>query len=482
MSTNSLTLGKETTRDPANRWMPSHDDPSGLLVGVPLTATAILAVLLFIYPPLKLLDCSSSAAGEGRWLIAVFSIFFALVMVLTGIRWCTCFAMAYMAYRRNLQPRSPVPHHWPRISILVPAYNEGETIEGALESLLQNDYPRYEVIVVDDGSSDDTFALARKFEGRHGNCTVRVHSKPNGGKWSALNFAFQCSTGEFILCVDADSRLGPGSMYRLAVRLSDPRVDAVAGQVQVRNQANVLTRLQALEYLMSNGLMRMAQSLSGTVLIIPGPIGLFRRGVLEEVFTRYGLSEVSNKAGHVAGPFEGDTFAEDSDLSLTILSLGRRIVYEPEAISYTKAPVTTFRLLNQRYRWQRGNIQVLRKFVRRVRSNPEMLSLRLIAWIAMTYLVELSFLPVANIIGVVFFVMSISSGVASSGVASSLLGWFLAFMLLNVNAAFFFASFHRHTQKVLLVLPFYDLYHDLMLNSCLFIAVLDEIRGVGMRW
>ena len=279
-----------------------------------------------------------------------------------------------------------------------------------MESLLQDDYPCYEVIVVDDGSSDDTLARARKFEGKHGRCTVLVYSKPNGGKWSALNLAFQRSTGEFILCVDADSRLASGSLYRLAVRLSDPRVDAVAGQVQVRNQANVLTRLQALEYLMSNGLMRMAQSLSGqsfsgTVLIIPGPIGLFRRGVLEEVFTRFGLSEVSNKAGHVAGPFEGDTFAEDFDLSLTILCLGHRIVYEPGAISYTKAPVTTFRLLNQRYRWQRGNIQVLRKFVRRVRSSPEMLSLRLIAWIAMTYLVELSFLPIANIIGIVFFVM-----------------------------------------------------------------------------
>ena len=482
MSTNSLTLGKETTRDPANRWMPSQDDPSGLLVGVPLMATAILAVLLFIYPPLELLDCSFLAAAEGRWIFALLSIFFALVMVFTGIRWCACFAMAYMAYRRRRQPQSPIPHRWPRISILVPAYNEGETIEAALESLLQDDYPCYEVIVVDDGSSDDTLARARKFEGKHGRCTVLVYSKPNGGKWSTLNLAFQRSTGEFILCVDADSRLASGSLYRLAVRLSDPGVEAVAGQVQVRNQVNVLTRLQALEYLMGNGLMRMAQSFSGTVLIIPGPIGLFRRGVLEEVFTRYGSPEVPDKAGHVSGPFERDTFAEDFDLSLAILSLGHRIVYEPGAISYTKAPVTPFRLLNQRYRWQRGNIQVLRKFVRRVRSSPEMLSLRLITWIAMTYLVEFSFLPVANIIGIVFFIISISSGVTGSGVASSLLGWFLAFMLLNVNAVFFFASFHRHTRKALLALPFYDLYHDLMLNSCLVIAVLDEIRGVGMRW
>lgn len=477
MSTNGLMLCKETTRDHANRWTPSHDDFSGLLLGVPLTTTVILAVLLFIYPPLMLLDCSSLALGEGRWIIAMLSIFFTFVMVLTGTRWCACFAMAYMAYRRDRQPQSPVPHLWPRISILVPAYNEGETIEAALESLLQDDYPCYEVIVVDDGSSDDTFARAKKFEGEHERCTVLVYSKPNGGKWSALNFAFQRSTGEFIFCVDADSRLGTGSLYRLAVRLSDPLVEAVAGQVQVRNQSNFLTQLQAVEYLMSNGLMRMAQSFTGTVLIIPGPIGLFRRGILEEVFTRYGLSEVSNKAGHVAGPFEGDTFAEDSDLSLAILSLGRRIVYEPEAISYTKAPVTMFRLLNQRYRWQRGNIQVLRKFVRRVQSDPEMLSLRLIAWVGMTYLVELSFLPVLNVIGVIFFITHISSGVASS-----LLGWLLSIIFLNVNSALFFASFHRHTQKSLIVLPFYDIYHDLILNCCLVFAIFDEIRGARMRW
>ena len=477
MSTNGLMLGKEITRDPANRLSPSHNDPSGLLLGVPLTTTIILAVLLFVYPPLMLLDCSSVAVGEGRWIIAVLSIVFALVMVLTGIRWFACFAMGYMAYRHRPQPQSPTPHRWPRISILVPAYNEGETIEAALESLLQDDYPCYEVIVVDDGSSDDTLARARKFEGKHGRCTVLVHSKPNGGKWSALNFAFQRSAGEFILCVDADSRLGPGSLYRLAVRLSDPQVAAVAGQVQVRNQGNFLTQLQALEYLMSNGLIRMAQSFSGTVLIIPGPIGLFRRGVLEEVFTRYGLSDVSNKAGHVAGPFEGDTFAEDSDLSLAILSLGRRIVYEPEAISYTKAPVTMFRLLNQRYRWQRGNIQVLRKFVRRVQSDPEMLSLRLIAWVAMTYLVELSFLPVLNVIGVIFFITHISSGVASS-----LLGWLLSVIFLNVNSGLFFASFHRHTRKALIVVPIYDIYHDLILNCCLLVAIFDEIRGARMRW
>jgi len=475
MSTNGLVLGEGATRGAAARGTSSDAGPSGPLVWLPAATAAVLAVPLFIYLPLELLDWSSSAAEEGRWLGAAFSTFLALVMVFVGTRWCACFAMAFAEYRRDRRP--PVLHHWPRVSILVPAYNEGETIEAALESLLEESYPCYEVIVVDDGSSDDTLALARKFEGRHGNCTVRVHSKPNGGKWSALNLAFQRSTGELVLSVDADSRLAPGSLHQLVARLSDPRVACVAGQVRVRNRVNILTRLEALEYLAGCGLMRTAQSFSGMVLVVPGPIGLFRRSVLEEVFIRYGMAAVPDRPGHVAGPYEGDTFAEDFDLSLTILSLGGRIVYEPGAISHTKAPETAFRLLSQRYRWQRGSIQVLCKLFRRARLSPEMLPPRLIVWLIVTYGLEFSILPVVEL-----FCMASIVYLSMAGKLLPLLGWLLTFMLLSVNAVAFYAAVHKETLKVLLVLPLHDFYHHLLLFSGTVIAFTDEIRGARMRW
>src|SRR5512135_2211647 len=207
MSTNGLALGEGATSGPAARRTFSYAGPSGPLVWLPAAVTAVLAIPLFICLPLEILNWSRSAAEEGRWFGAALPPFLALMMVIVGIRWCACFAMAFAfaVYRRDRRP--PALHHWPRVSILVPAYNEGDTIEAALESLLEAGYPCYEVIVVDDGSSDETLARARKFEGRHGDCTVRVHSKPNGGKWSALNLAFQRSTGELVLSVDADSRL-----------------------------------------------------------------------------------------------------------------------------------------------------------------------------------------------------------------------------------------------------------------------------------
>ena len=175
-------------------------------------------------------------------------------------------SMSFVAFRRARQDGLPEPAEWPLVSIVVPAHNEAENIEAALEALLTLDYPRYEVIVVDDGSADETFARARRFAGCHGAGTVRVYRKPNGGKWNTHNFAFRRCWGELILCLDADSRIDPGSLRRMVRHMSDPQVAAVAGRVSVRNRVNLLTCLQAMEYLMGNGCARMAMSINGTVL------------------------------------------------------------------------------------------------------------------------------------------------------------------------------------------------------------------------
>jgi poly-beta-1,6-N-acetyl-D-glucosamine synthase len=397
--------------------------------------------------------------------------------------------MALLNHRRDVNRPPPRLPRWPAVSVLVPAYNEGETIDAAIESLVGLDYPRYEVIVVDDGSRDETLARARKYVGsHHGRCTVRVLSKPNGGKWSALNYGFRHAASELLLCVDADSRLGPDALTRLVGRMADPGVSAVAGQVRVRNRVNLLTRLQGLEYVISNGLVRAAQSLWGCVLVVPGPIGLFRRSALEELFLRYGAAPSERPggaqpapivpAGGVPGPFESDTFAEDFDLSLAILSLGGRIVYEPLAVSHTKAPQGAAALLNQRYRWCRGTIQVLRKFLRRARRSPELLHPRLVAWLTITYLMELVVMPAAACVAVCL----LGTFLASGGDPVPLLGWAAAFLLVNLNATAFFTDIHGDTPGTLAVLPVYDLYHSFLLNGGWVIAVVDELRGSRMRW
>ena len=437
----------------------------------------LAAAALFAGSSYRMLSWSRAAADEGRWAAAGAAALLALVALLAGARWCAFMGMAIVGHRRDARAAPPRLSRWPAVSVLAPAFNEAATIEAAVESLLRLDYPRYEVVVVDDGSTDDTLRLASRYEGDHGRCAVRVLTKPNGGKWSALNFAFRHAASELVLCVDADSRLGPDALRRLVARMADPSVSAVAGQVRVRNRENLVTRLQGLEYVISNGLIRAAQSLWGAVLVVPGPIGLFRRSALEAVYLRYG--DVPARApGDVPGPFEGDTFAEDFDLSLSILALGGRIVYEPLAVSHTKAPHTPARLLNQRYRWCRGTIQVLRKFLRRAAESPDVLRPRLVAWLAVTYVAELFMIPAANALGVGFLAAFLAGG----GDPVPLLGWAAAFLLVSLNTTAYFVAVHCDTPRSLAVLPAYDLYHGFLLNSGWAIAVFDELRGTRMRW
>ena len=129
-----------------------------------------------------------------------------------------------------------------------------------------------------------TYKRAMPFAGDYEQCSVRVFHKPNGGKWSALNFGLKHAGADVILCIDADSRLSRDSLKRLASHLDDPTVGGVSGQImQSGNRANLVTWLQAFEYVAANGSLRLAQSLLGSVLVVPGPIGLYRRAALEQV-------------------------------------------------------------------------------------------------------------------------------------------------------------------------------------------------------
>ena len=132
---------------------------------------------------------------------------------------------------------------------------------------------------------------------------------------------------------------------------ADPRVGAVAGNVKVVNRDNAWTRLQALEYIEGLNMPRRAQGFLRVVNIIPGPIGIFRRDVLVSV-----------------GGYDTDTFAEDADVTLKILTRGWHIAYEERAIAWTEAPESAQQLITQRYRWTRGILQALRKRASSLRS------------------------------------------------------------------------------------------------------------------
>ncbi|MDQ4079667.1 MAG: glycosyltransferase family 2 protein, partial [Gemmatimonadota bacterium] len=259
-------------------------------------------------------------------------------LILLVVRYVLLLWLSYLHHLRvRDEERRPVDAP---VSIIVPAFDEGPVIEAAIASLLELDWPSFEIIVVDDGSTDDTYERASTLEGTHGAATVRVVRKANAGKASALNTGLAVASSPFVLCMDADSRLARDTLRNAMRHFADPRVGAVAGNVKVVNRHTLWTRLQALEYIQGLNLPRRAQGFLRVVNIIPGPIGVFRRDVLRQV-----------------GGYDTDTFAEDADVTIKILGAGWQIVYEDGAVAWTEAPESVHELLKQRYRWTRGILQ-----------------------------------------------------------------------------------------------------------------------------
>ncbi len=226
----------------------------------------------------------------------------------------------------------------PPVSVIIAAYNEDKVIVRTVESILANGYPNLEVIVVDDGSKDDTLLVLRKRFGLDER--VRILAQPNGGKSMALNNAIEHSRHEILIAVDADTLFRKGTIQTLSRHFSDERVGAVSGNARVGNQSRLLTKFQSIEYIYGFNLDRRALDLLNAITVVPGAVGAWRKDLVVSL-----------------GGFGHDTLAEDADLTIAIRRQGFRIRYEQDAIAYTEAPEDIRSLAKQRFRWAFGTLQ-----------------------------------------------------------------------------------------------------------------------------
>jgi len=361
-------------------------------------------------------------------------------------------------HQRELAHDDESVEFYPFVSIIVPAYNEAAVIQSSLASLLQLRYPYYEILAVDDGSTDGTLEKMKEFEGNHYGVRVQVFRKQNSGKADALNYGISRSKAPIVVCMDADSRLTPDAL-RYAVRhFRDADVGAVAGNVKVINRHNIWTKLQALEYIEGLNIVRKAQAFFRSVNVIPGPMGIFRRTAIE-----------------ATGGYDSDTFAEDFDMTVKVLAEGWRINYEPKAIAFTEAPEELLDIIKQRYRWTRGVLQTLRKQKQLLTRSSGTVTTPLSLWYM---LFEGLVWPVMNIFANLFFVWI----ALAYGMTTLLVMWWLLLTVLDLLIAFHAILMEKEDLGLAIYSIFYRFFYVLIIDVTKVFATLEELVGLDMQW
>jgi poly-beta-1,6-N-acetyl-D-glucosamine synthase len=347
---------------------------------------------------------------------------------------------------------------YPFVSVIMPVFNEGPVIRASLSSLLALDYPHFEVIVVDDGSSDQSYAKAVLLGLKNPNLNVRVLSKPNGGKADALNHGLAHAHGEIVVCVDGDGVVDSQALTHLVRHFSDPNVGAVAGNVRVANYKGFWSGMQALEYVQGYGLLKRAQNAAHVVLVVPGPLGAFRKQAIANV-----------------GAYESDTFAEDYDLTVKLLGAGWHVLYEPAAQVFTEAPESLADLIKQRYRWTRGSLQVaLKRKAALFNWKARPLSSLGVWYLWFDNLIW----PGVNILALIIFVV----GGFRFGLHELLVYWWLQILVLDMAASAFCVAIERERLALLWWTVPYRLVYQTVMDVTRVLSTIEQFMGVEMGW
>ncbi len=379
-----------------------------------------------------------------------------------------------LAIIEKLRPAPPDhPEFQPLVSVLIPAYNEAEVIVETVNSVLESDYPKLEVIVVDDGSTDGTRELLDEQFGR--NPAVRLIHQTNQGKPAALSHALAEASSGILITIDADTAIEPNAITKLVRHFANPRVGAVAGNVKVGNRISWLTRWQALEYVTSQNLEKRAFDLLDCIAVVPGALSAWRA-----------------EAIHGCGGFSSETVAEDTDLTITIRRAGWKIYYDEEAIGWTDAPDTAGALVRQRFRWTFGTLQAFWKH----RDTLGRLKYGTLGFIALpnVFLFQLLLPLFSPVIDLLFLGSLVLYGLSqfhfthlpqfwtAADVQRSLL-FFFGFMLIDFLTCVVAFTLERHEDWSLLwPLLLQRFYYRQMMYVVLFRAVMGAIQGKPVGW
>ncbi len=334
-----------------------------------LRSLILSGILLIFYASLtgRVFQPLFRSAAASRW---------ALLLVKPSMLWAAM-GVALLGFRTFLwfryRPLAPADHNSaPFLTVVIPAYNEGPMVGRSIDSVAAADYPadRLEIIVVDDGSTDDTWDHIRAAACRHPDLVTPVRFEKNSGKRAALETGFRRARGEVVVTIDSDSMIEPQTLLAMTGPFRNPAIGAVAGKVVVYNRnEGLIPRMLHVRFILSFDFLRAAQSTYGTVYCCPGALSAYRLSVVRKVLDAW-----------MSQTFLGErcTYGEDRSLTNFMLSEGYDTVYQRTAVVHTTVPRTYAKLSRMYLRWDRSYVKEGIRFARIVWKRP--LIARLIAF------------------------------------------------------------------------------------------------------
>jgi biofilm PGA synthesis N-glycosyltransferase PgaC len=411
----------------------------------------------------SLWDREALLVAEGVWVLpndlmqALF--FFALTSV--GAFGVLNIGLAVARQRRRPQKQLPARGCTlgPPVTVVIAAYNEERVIGATLEALRRSHYQRLiQILVVDDGSTDRTADVVREIAAT--DPRIQLLHQANAGKATALNRGFHEATSDIVVTLDADTIFTSwtvGCLVRQFALDATGRLGVVAGVPKVGNVRNLLTRWQALEYIVQIGIDRAAQDILRAIMVAPGACTAWRRDAVLK-----------------AGGYSHSTLAEDCDLVLQLQQHGFMITQDDEAVCFTEAPETVAALARQRFRWTYGTMQALWKH-RGMMLNPRYgcLGMLTLPYAALSVLLPAVFLP---------FVYVMLTYTALTQGPSAILIYVVFFALSQIVSALAGVWLAREHPAHLLIAPLYRFIFEPLRVYVVYRSVLTMLRGAKSGW
>ncbi|GLQ97401.1 poly-beta-1,6-N-acetyl-D-glucosamine synthase [Dyella mobilis] len=273
-----------------------------------------------------------------------FAFFYPLAM---SLLWMSGAIIYFLRWERGAPARAKPQAlaSYPMVSLIVPCHNEGEHVRETIAHLAEQSWPDFEIIAVNDGSTDDTGQQLDQLMNEYPNLRV-LHLSGNQGKAMGLRAATLAAKSEYLVCVDGDALLDRYATHWMMVHLmSSARVGAVTGNPRIRNRSTLLGKLQVGEFSCVIGLIKRAQRVYGRIFTVSGVITAFRKVALHDV-----------------GYWKTDMVTDDIDVSWRLQMRHWEIRFEPNALCWILMPETFKGLWRQRLRWAQGGSEVLLRY------------------------------------------------------------------------------------------------------------------------